>query len=111
MVKKRDIYKDLKTKYSTKEILGKHVSRAQNWEEGGKGLPGLYEEPTGKAGGWGIRAGSTGTRYRAEGNFHCSLYLTDRPFLASPLSSREYNPVLKDGVQREYAVYPRLRGL
>lgn len=67
--------------------------------------------PQGKGRRMWIGAGSTGTRYGAEGNFHCSLYLTDRPFLASPLSSGEYNPVLKDGVQREYAVYPRLRGL
>lgn len=84
----------------------------RNWEEGGKRLPGVYEEPTGERqedGGLELGAQTLGTEQK--GNFHCSLYLTDRPFLTSPLSSREYNPVLKDEVQREYAVYPRLRGL
>lgn len=74
MVKKRDIYKDLKTKYSTKEILGKHVSRAQNWEEGGKGLPGLYEEPTGERredGGSELGAQALGTKQKGTSTAHC----------------------------------------
>lgn len=45
-----------------------------------------------------------------KGNFHCSIcHLTDCPFLASPFSSKEYNPVLKDEVQRDYAVCLRLQ--
>lgn len=55
----------------------------------------------GKAGGWGMELGAQALGMEQKGNFHCLLYLTDCPCLASLLSSGEYNPVLKDEVQRE----------